>query len=80
MILGQAFHTEKIKIIVFSLHHPQKYNLNELPGCLKQNFKMLEENMKIFMTIGVKKLFKTQRTDNIYDLYQNQTSALQNKP
>lgn len=41
---------------------------------------MLEENMKIFMTIGVKKLFKTQRTDNIYDLYQNQTSALQNKP
>lgn len=41
---------------------------------------MLEENMKIFMTIGVKKLFKTQRTDNIYDLHRNQTSALQKKP
>lgn len=65
---------------MFSLNHPQKYIPNELLWCIKQNLKMLEENMKVFMTIGVKKLFKTRRTDNIYDLHRNQTSALQKKP
>lgn len=36
-----------------SQHSTQKYIPNELPWCIKQNVKMLEENMNMFMTIRV---------------------------